>query len=287
MKLGGASERARTRVLMISALVAYAAACATSTQRLLWHDSAFVPADAIAPVPGPPVPLPDPPPARSAVEPGQTREPPRDEPTSDQGPLDGPSFACDQPVPGFLAGLDLRPYRSIVFVVDATGNLCETVTGKGPVHFPLDRLGPALAAAVQGLSPETRFSIVWGAGGNVRQYVPTTRDGRALAQHLASNMFCDIGWSMSWALRRAFDERPEVVVLVSELYTERDFQRGCCGNPSYPRAPTAPTDDDVLTAVARWPDRVPVMVLSVRRRHPERLQQLAALTGGAYAVCPF
>lgn len=195
---------------------------------------------------------------------------------------------------GFVYGVDVHAYRSIVFLVNvANREMCD-VNASPPESFSrptdpsrLNDVGAELQAGLRGLAPEARFSIITTGGGQVSTFVPETSGGRAVAEHLASALLCQgVGTgTLTWALTRAFAARPEVIVLLGDslgdLAPELSARIAA-------RAPELlPTAADPLKLAARLPpaERAPVIAVALGPGGGD-LEKLALLTGGSFVRVP-
>jgi hypothetical protein len=208
--------------------------------------------------------------------------------------IDGVSVAADarigvavappalrpRPVPGFVFGVDLRPYRHIVFVVDNTADMCAPTTAGGS-RVVLDDVIDQVIASLAGLPIDRELSLV-AASGKVRQLVPRGGDaGRRVAMEWTCGLLCEGDSSMTLALVRAFDEHPDVVVLLSNGAMPRPDHNGRVGAmPDLASIAADPAD-----AIARMEWTAPVIAVDVGHGvYRDRLLAIANATGGSYVV---
>lgn len=185
-----------------------------------------------------------------------------------------------RPVPGFVFGVDLRPYRHIVVVVDNTADMCE-FTGPEHKRVILDDVIDQVIASLSGLPVDRRVSLV-AASGNVRQLVPSDGDdGRRIAMEWTCGLICEGDSSMTLALVRAFDERPDVVVLLSNGAMPPFEHNGSVGRlPDLASIAADPAD-----AITRMEYTSPVIAIDIGRgANRDRLQRIAHATGGVYVA---
>lgn len=185
-----------------------------------------------------------------------------------------------RPVPGFVFGVDLRPYRHIVIVVDNTADMCE-FTDSAHKRVILDDVIDQVIASLSGLPLDHRVSLV-AASGNVRQLITSDGDdGRRIAMEWTCGLICEGDSSMTLALVRAFDERPDAVVLLSNGAMPPFEHNGSVRTlPDLASIASDPAD-----AIARMEYNAPVIAIDVGRgANRDRLQRIAHATGGVYVA---
>ncbi len=185
-----------------------------------------------------------------------------------------------RPVPGFVFGVDLRPYRHIVVVVDNTADMC-VFTSPDHKRVLLDDVIDQVITSLSGLPFDRRVSLV-AASGNVRQLIASEDDnGRRTAMEWTCGLICEGDSSMTLALVRAFDERPDVVVLLSNGVMP-PFEH----NGSVRTLPDlASIASDPAEAITRMEYTSPVIAIDIGRGvQRDRLQQIAHATGGVYVA---
>jgi hypothetical protein len=184
-----------------------------------------------------------------------------------------------RPVPGFVFGVDLRAYRHIV-VVDNTADMCE-FTDSAHKRVILDDVIDQVISSLAGLPLDRRVSLV-AASGNVRQLITTDGDdGRRIAMEWTCGLICEGDSSMTLALVRAFDERPDVVVLLSNGAMPPFEHNGSVRTlPDLASLASDPAD-----AVTRIEYSAPVIAIDVGHgANRDRLQRIAHATGGVYVA---
>jgi hypothetical protein len=185
---------------------------------------------------------------------------------------------------GFIYGIDLRPYRSVVFVVDATTDMC-TPTGARPVgraapRVLMDDMSDHLIAAIAGLPATSELSLIATVSG-VRHFQPEpSEDGRRAAMFWACSLRCSHQSSLGVALLRAFAENPEVVVVLSQAGTSSDVEQREASTHDLDVQLTHVDPERLVERAAYAP---PVIAISVGGES-EHLHAIAKQTGGLYVV---
>ena len=206
-----------------------------------------------------------------------------------------PEASASASIPdGFVYGVDVRAYRSIVFVVNvANHEMCDFERDPPESFSPpaepsrLNAVGAQLRAGLRGLAPDARFSIIATGGSQVAHFYPDTSGGRAVAEHLVGALLCQgVGTgTLTWALMRAFAAHPEVIVLLGDSLGEITPELRARVVQEAPEL--MPTAADPLAMVAHLPanHRVPVIAVALGRGGRD-LEKLALLTGGSFVQAP-
>lgn len=175
----------------------------------------------------------------------------------------------DRPTPGFLYGVDLRGFASVALVLDLGMPGCPRL--------------PEIEAAVAGLPPAAQATLVGASGGYLQRIVPETAAGRTGAVRWLLSLPCQGGRSLARSLRRAFEARPAVVVLISDFRTDDPAERERIARDS--PADALSYADEIADIGRMESEPPPVVVVSFAPANP-RGPQIAALTNGAYVTRP-
>ena len=195
-------------------------------------------------------------------------------------------------MPGFFYGLDLRSYRSLVFVIDTSEKMCARKREPGPYgswvqgpgrfsgKYPQvnDEALDHVVAAIAGMPLDRILSLVT-SDRTIRHLVPkATAAGRQLAMEWACSLPCGGDTALGLALLRALEEKPEVIVLISN--------GGIAPVELFPDAAERqkfmlPMVVDPLSVLesAEW--TVPIIAAALPGGE-QRMRRIAELSGGAF-----
>ena len=199
-------------------------------------------------------------------------------------------------IPGFVAGVDLRPYRRIAFIADTSGFMCgypACPDGEWGRNIPaplLQVMGDQIDAAVAGLRPDQWFVVYAGSAWRELRFLPASAEGRGLAGQFVRGQVCSGSRGVRGQLLKALEDSPDVIVLLTDGYPQRleddDYAR------KYETCPVAPstlycyvdeTSEAVdLQRIADGKPLPPVITVSVSRHQATWLRNLAEATGGAH-----
>ncbi|MEM6788658.1 MAG: hypothetical protein AAF928_17030 [Myxococcota bacterium] len=201
-----------------------------------------------------------------------------------------------QQLPGFVAGIDLQPYRRIAFIVDTSGYMCRypgCPDGQSGTNIPAVQLkvaGDQIDAAVAGLRPDQSFAVYIGSTLREMRFEPKNPAGRALAGAFVRGQVCSLMRGIRDQVRRAVADGADVIVLMSDGHQQRrenNYYRSvadaCQAAPSilycYVDQNTEVVDLGRLGEGKRLP---PFVTVSIERRNATWMRNLAEATGGAY-----
>lgn len=199
-------------------------------------------------------------------------------------------------IPGFVAGVDLRPYRRIAFIADTSGFMCDYPAcpdGGWGRNIPaplLQVMGDQIDAAVSGLRPDQWFVVYVGSARRELRFLPASAEGRELAGQLVRGQVCSGSRGVRGQLLRALEDAPDVIVLLTDGYPQRrendDYERmheNCQVAPSILYCYVDETSEAVdLQRIADGKPLPPVITVSVARHDATWLRNLAEATGGAH-----
>lgn len=203
--------------------------------------------------------------------------------------------AAMQQVPGFVHRVDLRAYARIAFVADVSGYMCdgyrecpEAEIKHGPPAPFLQAEGDQIDAAAAGLRPDQFFVTIAGDETRNLRYTADTWYGRTLAGQFVRGQVCSGQRGFRGLLRRALDDRPDVIVLMSDgrALTDHAYEDKYGGCNVYPDAFHCTVDEKTevvhLEQLASNKTLPPVIAISVHRQQSKWMINLAEATGGVY-----
>ena len=203
--------------------------------------------------------------------------------------------AASAQVPGFAAGIDLRRYRSIAFLADTSGWMCDYArcNGEEISNLPaplLQIMGDQIDAAVAGLRPDQRFVVYAGSAWRELRYAPVSPGGRALAGEFVRGQVCTGARGFLNQFGRAVRENVDAIVLFTsgalQPHDAPDYERmytNCGVASTYLYCYVDDRNEAVNVAGLAGGARVPPVIAVTLQRHDARwLQNLAEATGGAY-----
>ena len=209
-------------------------------------------------------------------------------------------------VPGFLSGVDLRPYRRIAFIADTSAHMCndyqacpESAWKFGPPAPALKAMGDQIDAAAAGLPADQVFFVIAGDASRTMRYAAITPTGRSLAGQFVRGQICSGQRGVRGLFARALDDAPDVIVLLTDGYPlsradneYEDKYGGCGGYPNSLICAVNETTEQVDVAQlasggsTTWPPSSrplpPIITITVKRHGAVWLHNLAEATGGAY-----
>jgi hypothetical protein len=203
--------------------------------------------------------------------------------------------AAMQQVPGFVHRVDLRAYSRIAFVADVSGYMCEgqqdcpeAEIKHGPPAPFLQAQGDQIDAAAAGLRPDQFFVTIAGDATRNMRYVGETWYGRTLAGQFVRGQICSGNRGFRGLLRRALEDTPEVIVLMSDgrPLTDHAYEDKYGGCNAYPDSFHCSIDEKTeqvhLDQLASNKTLPPVIAISVKRQQAKWMMNLAEMTGGVY-----
>lgn len=200
-------------------------------------------------------------------------------------------------IPGFVAGVDLRPYRRIAFIVDTSGYICDYArcpgssvdTGNLPAPL-LKIMGDQIDAAVAGLRSDQFFVVSAGSAWREITFTSLSSTGRQLAGDFVRGQVCSGAHGVRGQFLRVLPYAPEVVVLFTDgglqMHRYNDYEQkyeSCEVAPSYLYCYVDDkTEQLTMNRFADGQRLPPVVAVTVKRHGARWLQNLAEATGGAY-----
>lgn len=198
-------------------------------------------------------------------------------------------------IPGFIAGVDLRSYRRIVFIADTAGGMCGAPTcpnGGSTRNLPATRMaaiGDQIDAAVSGLRPDQWFVVYAGSAHREMRLLPSSPQGRALAGQFVRGQVCSGNQGIRGHLLRALEDSPDVIVLLTAGGHQRrrtDSERHSSRCQLMPSILYCYVDEDTeavdMQRIADGKRLPPMITVSMDVRDSTWLYNLAEATGGAY-----
>lgn len=201
-----------------------------------------------------------------------------------------------QQIPGFVAGVDLRPYRRIAFIADTSGYMCDYPAcpdGGWGRNIPaplLQVMGDQIDAAVSGLRPDQWFAVYAGAARRGLRFLPASAQGRGLAGQFVRGQVCSGIRGVRRQVLDALADSADAIVLFTDGHPqrrehdryERDYEN-CQVAPSilfcYVDDATEAVD---LQRLADGRPLPPVITVSLTRHDATWLRNLAEATGGVH-----